>query len=202
MEFPNLGQHCSESTCRQLDFLPMKCDACGKVFCVDHFTYLKHNCDSAYKKDVQVPVCPLCSSPVPVDRRGDPPDLAVSRHMDTVCTSLTGSSSSGPATGPRRCSARGCGVRQLLLLTCERCGRSHCVSHRHPSDHGCTTRERPRPSRSQTASSAAAAAQRRFQADISEDEALARAIQASLHSETGTEVDRSQGGGRTACLLA
>lgn len=54
MEFPNLGQHCSESTCRQLDFLPMKCDACGKVFCVDHFTYLKHNCDSAYKKDVQV----------------------------------------------------------------------------------------------------------------------------------------------------
>lgn len=29
--FPELGQHCNEETCRQLDFLPFKCDGCKKV---------------------------------------------------------------------------------------------------------------------------------------------------------------------------
>lgn len=29
--FPDLGKHCSEELCHQLDFLPFKCDACSKV---------------------------------------------------------------------------------------------------------------------------------------------------------------------------
>ena len=32
----------------------------------------------------QVPVCPLCSAPVPV-ARGTVPDLAVSAHIDQAC---------------------------------------------------------------------------------------------------------------------
>lgn len=31
MEFPDLGRHCSEESCYQLDFLPFKCDGCKKV---------------------------------------------------------------------------------------------------------------------------------------------------------------------------
>ncbi|KAK9392958.1 AN1-type zinc finger protein 2A [Crotalus adamanteus] len=76
MEFPDLGQHCCEKTCRRLDFLPLKCDACKELFCKDHIVYRRHKCSSVYKKDVQVPVCPLCNTLVPV-RKGEMPDVAV-----------------------------------------------------------------------------------------------------------------------------
>lgn len=49
-------------------------------------TYTKHNCSSAYKKNVQVPVCPLCNSPVPI-QRGTLPDIAVGNHIDNDCKS-------------------------------------------------------------------------------------------------------------------
>lgn len=32
MEFPDLGKHCNEPTCKKLDFLPVKCDACGNIY--------------------------------------------------------------------------------------------------------------------------------------------------------------------------
>ena len=54
MELPHLGKHCSEKSCRQLDFLPMKCDACSEIFCKDHLQYDDHNCSSSYKKNIQV----------------------------------------------------------------------------------------------------------------------------------------------------
>ncbi|XP_070218945.1 AN1-type zinc finger protein 2A isoform X1 [Bos mutus] len=84
MEFPDLGKHCSEKTCKQLDFLPLKCDACKQDFCKDHFTYAAHKCPLAFTKDVRVPVCPLCNSPVPV-KRGEIPDVVVGAHMDGDC---------------------------------------------------------------------------------------------------------------------
>ncbi|KAJ8792739.1 hypothetical protein J1605_019559 [Eschrichtius robustus] len=84
MEFPDLGKHCSEKTCKQLDFLPLECDACKQDFCKDHFTYAAHKCPFAFKKDVQVPVCPLCNSPVPV-KKGEIPDVVVGAHMDGGC---------------------------------------------------------------------------------------------------------------------
>ena len=30
--FPDLGQHCQNPDCNQLDFLPFKCDGCQKVY--------------------------------------------------------------------------------------------------------------------------------------------------------------------------
>ncbi|XP_025939024.1 AN1-type zinc finger protein 2A isoform X3 [Apteryx rowi] len=50
MELPDLGGPCSEPACRRWDFLPLKCDACGEVFCKDHIRYDDHKCRSAYKK--------------------------------------------------------------------------------------------------------------------------------------------------------
>jgi len=134
MEFPDLGKHCSESFCRQIDFLPVNCDACQKTFCSDHFTYSKHNCPSAYKKDVQVPVCPLCSAPVPA-KRGEIPDVAVSLHIDNDCAS-------DPAVKKRkiytnRCSKKGCKVKELIPVNCDSCHLNHCLTHRHPQDHNC-----------------------------------------------------------------
>eukprot|EP00064_Thunnus_orientalis_P002488 superscaffoldBa00000184_g2495 len=86
MEFPDLGEHCSEKTCKRLDFLPMRCDACQEIFCKDHITYANHKCTSSYKKDIQVPVCPLCNIPIPI-KRGEMPDIKVGEHIDRDCKS-------------------------------------------------------------------------------------------------------------------
>ncbi len=48
--------------------------------------YVEHNCPSVYKKNVQVPVCPLCNKPVPVDK-GASPDVVVGKHIDNDCQS-------------------------------------------------------------------------------------------------------------------
>merc|ERR1712213_124917 len=84
MELPHIGDQCSEKSCRQLDFLPVKCDGCKKSFCGQHWTYEGHNCSTPRLKDVQVPVCPLCDKPVP-SKPGALPDEAVSRHLDRDC---------------------------------------------------------------------------------------------------------------------
>lgn len=125
MEFPDLGAHCSEPSCQRLDFLPLKCDACSGIFCADHVAYAQHHCGSAYQKDIQVPVCPLCNVPVPV-ARGEPPDRAVGEHIDRDCRS-------DPAQQKRkiftnRCERSGCRQREMMKLTCERCGRNFVSS--------------------------------------------------------------------------
>ncbi|XP_068102067.1 AN1-type zinc finger protein 2B isoform X2 [Hyperolius riggenbachi] len=134
MEFPDLGKHCSEATCKQLDFLPLKCDACEQIFCKDHITYVLHNCSSAYKKDVQVPVCPLCNIPIPVTR-GQAPDVVVGEHIDRDCKS-------DPAQQKRKiftnkCGRVGCKQKELMKVTCGDCLRDFCIKHRHPLDHDC-----------------------------------------------------------------
>uniref|UniRef100_A0A8C5QXU1 AN1-type domain-containing protein n=1 Tax=Leptobrachium leishanense TaxID=445787 RepID=A0A8C5QXU1_9ANUR len=140
MEFPDLGQHCSESTCKRLDFLPLKCDACGDVFCNDHVTYNQHKCSSAYKKNVQVPVCPLCLAPIPV-KRGEMPDIAVGRHIDRNCSS--DSSNRKKKIFTNKCLKAGCRKKELMKIECDLCLNNYCLSHRHPSDHNCKANSRP-----------------------------------------------------------
>lgn len=43
MEFPSSGKNCAQSSCKQLDFLPLQCE-CGQVFCSEHFPSHTHNC--------------------------------------------------------------------------------------------------------------------------------------------------------------
>nr|XP_019843835.1 PREDICTED: AN1-type zinc finger protein 2A isoform X2 [Bos indicus]XP_019843836.1 PREDICTED: AN1-type zinc finger protein 2A isoform X2 [Bos indicus] len=140
MEFPDLGKHCSEKTCKQLDFLPLKCDACKQDFCKDHFTYAAHKCPLGFTKDVRVPVCPLCNSPVPV-KRGEIPDVVVGAHMDGDCRRPPGQETVKVFTF--RCSREGCRRREMLRVACEECRGSFCLQHRHPLDHGCTRRGPP-----------------------------------------------------------
>ncbi|KAM9393260.1 AN1-type zinc finger protein 2A isoform 2-T2 [Pholidichthys leucotaenia] len=140
MEFPDLGEHCSEKTCKRLDFLPMRCDACQEIFCKDHITYANHKCTSSYKKDVQVPVCPLCNTPIPV-KRGEMPDIAVGEHIDRDCRS-------DPAQRKRKiftnkCSKGGCKQKEMIRVTCDQCHLNYCLKHRHPLDHDCKTDGKP-----------------------------------------------------------
>nr|XP_020647667.1 AN1-type zinc finger protein 2B isoform X1 [Pogona vitticeps]XP_020647673.1 AN1-type zinc finger protein 2B isoform X1 [Pogona vitticeps]XP_020647674.1 AN1-type zinc finger protein 2B isoform X1 [Pogona vitticeps]XP_020647675.1 AN1-type zinc finger protein 2B isoform X1 [Pogona vitticeps]XP_020647676.1 AN1-type zinc finger protein 2B isoform X1 [Pogona vitticeps] len=134
MEFPDLGAHCSEPSCKRLDFLPLKCDACEQLFCTDHVAYAHHSCTSAYKKDVQVPVCPLCSTPIPV-KRGEMPDIVVGAHIDQDCKS-------DPAQRKRKiftnkCQRPGCKQREMMKVLCDQCHGNFCLKHRHPLDHDC-----------------------------------------------------------------
>ncbi|XP_007467147.1 PREDICTED: AN1-type zinc finger protein 2A [Lipotes vexillifer] len=131
MEFPDLGKPCSERTCTQLGFLPLECDACKQDFCKDHFTYAAHKCPFAFKKHVQVPVCPLCNSPIPV-KTGEVPDVVVGEHMGGACKHT-------PGRGARkiftcRCSKEG---KEMLRVACAECCGSFCIQHRHPQGHGC-----------------------------------------------------------------
>ncbi|XP_051856395.1 AN1-type zinc finger protein 2A [Antechinus flavipes] len=133
MEFPDLGKHCSEKTCKQLDFLPLNCAACDKVFCKAHIQLEQHKCSAAYKKDVQVPVCPLCHVPVPV-ARGQTADVVVGQHMDKDCKY-------NPARDKKifvhRCSKEGCKKKEMFELLCDQCNDNFCIKHRHPLDHNC-----------------------------------------------------------------
>jgi len=195
MEFPHLGDQCDETNCRQLDFLPVKCDGCKKKFCSQHWTYEGHKCSSPRLKDVQVPVCPLCDQPVP-SKPGAVPDEAVSRHLDRDCQK-------DRKRNPR-CSKVKCKVRELIKVDCNQCGLNFCLKHRHPQDHECSGKSTK--AMSDAAKAAIAREERQnqnqgiakyfqrqqvvnppprpntaqIQGNLSEDEALARALQASL----------------------
>ncbi|XP_020025253.1 AN1-type zinc finger protein 2A [Castor canadensis] len=134
MEFPDLGRHCSEKTCKQLDFLPLRCDACNQDFCKDHAACAAHKCPFAFKKDVHVPVCPLCNVPIPV-KKGEIPDVIVGQHMDRDCVRHPGKQREKVFL--YRCSKEGCRKKEALQLACVQCRRNFCIGHRHPLDHGC-----------------------------------------------------------------
>lgn len=214
-EFPDLGRHCSYSECHLLDFLPVRCDACGKDFCASHFSYDSHNCESSYRKDIQVPVCPLCGKPVPVNR-GELPDRLVGLHIDTDCKSDPAKAKRGKIY-TNRCSHSGCKNRELVSIRCIDCGRNFCLKHRFASDHNCDGKATTIDGRRISPAAAAALARQKQQSvsssnckakpasasvssatfsGMSEDEALARALQASLNSNespqlTQEEIDRA-----------
>ncbi|XP_047998629.1 AN1-type zinc finger protein 2A-like isoform X2 [Leguminivora glycinivorella] len=203
MEFPHLGRNCAFSTCNRLDFLPMKCGACLESFCSDHFAYTNHDCPAPNTRDVQVPECPLCGAPVP-GKRGERPDVAVSEHIDNQCQS-------DPAKERRkkvyinRCAYKGCKTKEMVPITCGECTLNYCLKHRHTADHAC---EGPLAAKRKRAAEAAMARLQGGQAsklqfqtpvasdagrthvatlqdvqgNMSEDEALARALSLSLQS--------------------
>ncbi|XP_029433369.1 AN1-type zinc finger protein 2A [Rhinatrema bivittatum] len=135
MEFPDLGQQCSQNTCNQLDFLPLKCDACEQIFCKNHITYPQHKCTSAYKKDVQVPVCPLCNTPIAV-KRGEMPDFVVGEHIDKNCK--YNPSQYRQKIFTNKCLKTGCKKSELIKMVCDQCHQNFCIKHRHPLDHECS----------------------------------------------------------------
>lgn len=204
MEFPGLGEHCSERSCHKLDFLPVKCDACQKIFCHSHMSYLQHNCESAYKKDVQVPVCPLCNNPVPA-KRGEQPDIAVGAHIDNNCKSDT--AQNRRKVFSNRCSAKGCKIKEMIPVDCSECLLNFCLKHRHPVDHQCggksaglrrkaadaaSARQSSSPNSLKGKSKTLPPSSQRLgsktlsdvQGNLSEDEALARALAASMQESS------------------
>lgn len=196
MELPHLGKHCSEKYCHKLDFLPMKCDACGEIFCVEHYRYTSHSCPSAYKKDFQVPICPLCSEPVPTPRDVQP-DVTVGAHIDQFCKSEK------KKIFTNRCTFKNCKKKELIPVSCGICKQNFCLKHRHTTDHACQgataaavapksslaaqaailRNQRQQTSRTQVPQRSSGVHLAAVQGNLSEDEALARALALSLQEE-------------------
>ncbi|XP_073253782.1 AN1-type zinc finger protein 2B-like isoform X3 [Porites lutea] len=110
MEFPHLGTNCALTTCKQLDFLPLKCDACSKLFCKEHIKYTEHSCENSYKK--------------------------VGEHIDRDCQSDPALAKRKAYLN--RCSLKGCKQKELIPVRCDSCRQNFCLKHRHEQDHNCS----------------------------------------------------------------
>ncbi|KAA8518182.1 hypothetical protein F0562_015656 [Nyssa sinensis] len=132
--FPNLGKHCSVDECKQIDFLPFTCDCCHQVFCLEHRSYIKHQCPKANKRDVTVVICPLCAKGVRLVPDEDP-NITWELHVNTDCDP----SNYEKATKKKKCPVRGC--REILAFSntirCRDCTIEHCLKHRFGPDHSC-----------------------------------------------------------------
>lgn len=139
-EFPDLGKHCSVEECKQIDFLPFTCDRCRQVYCLDHRSYIKHNCPKADKKDVTVVICPLCAKGVRLNPDEDP-NISWEAHVSTDCNP----SNYEKVTKKKKCPVPGC--KELLTFSntirCRDCTKDHCLKHRFGLDHKCPGPKKP-----------------------------------------------------------
>ncbi|CAG9859135.1 unnamed protein product [Phyllotreta striolata] len=197
MELPHLGQHCSKPDCRKLDFLPVKCQACGCLFCPAHFDYSSHDCPEVYKLNNRVPVCPLCEQPVPI-KQGELPDYVVGLHIDNDCQS-------DPARKRRKiftnkCHFDRCKTKEIVPVICQQCLRNYCLKHRLPADHRCPGSNAGNPVKGKensmkggenSISGPRNSNVKGRQSQLDEDEDLARAISLSLNHQENTSRGRS-----------
>lgn len=137
MEFPDVGKNCSLESCNKFDFLPVKCDACSKFFCLEHMKYADHNCSEGNARDVQVSVCPLCNKLIPY-RPGEHPDEILDAHLDADCQGVPADDKN--KTYVYKCSTKGCKRKEFVEFLCSRCHNNFCVRHRHPTDHQCSSK--------------------------------------------------------------
>ncbi|KAF9943059.1 zinc finger, AN1-type domain [Mortierella alpina] len=139
MELPSIGKHCSDSTCSQLDFLPFSCQYCKQIFCQDHWRLEGHVCpkrDEATQQDQRVPICPLCSKPVPV-KKGEDPNLRMEQHISAGCPEPATTTSKPIYTNS--CHFKACKNRSAIPIVCQKCRLNYCLKHRLEGDHACAS---------------------------------------------------------------
>ncbi|XP_021800135.1 zinc finger AN1 and C2H2 domain-containing stress-associated protein 11-like [Prunus avium] len=139
-EFPDLGRHCYVADCQQIDFLPFTCDSCHQVFCLEHRSYIKHNCPKADRQNVTVVICPLCAKGVHLIPDEDA-NITWERHVNTECDP----SNYEKATKKKKCPVHGC--KEILTFSntikCRDCMADHCLKHRFGPDHKCPGPKKP-----------------------------------------------------------
>jgi predicted nucleic acid binding AN1-type Zn finger protein len=132
MEFVELGKFCSLPTCRQKDFLPFTCPACGIVTCREHSSYDNHSCPK--RPDATVVKCTSCSQFIPI-KLGQSPEVQIKLHLDRGCAKNSIRSS-------KKCTVKNCRSKPLAgqIIQCTKCHHKVCLRHRFPDDHQCTLR--------------------------------------------------------------
>ncbi|GAA5906027.1 AN1-type zinc finger protein [Sporobolomyces salmoneus] len=139
--FLEIGRHCSEDSCRQLDFLPFKCPSCSLPFCSTHWRPPSgHSCPSYDPTvyDNRVPSCPLCSSPVPPrsSHASEDPNLSMDHHLEYDCVVLHPDKKKQKKPS-NECQVQKCKTKLVVEIRCEKCKGRFCPSHRFERDHKC-----------------------------------------------------------------
>ncbi len=143
-----VGRHCSEPSCHQLDFLPHLCHKCGQYYCLDHFQLTRHKCVEPLESVNTMPTCPLCNKDIKVPRNASK-DEYVDRHIASGCTEHLLALTAQEKEARRQawhCDAGFCSNTKdkLSTLTCPQCHGTFCLKHRFPSDHRCEDQQRER----------------------------------------------------------
>ncbi|XP_022884072.1 zinc finger AN1 domain-containing stress-associated protein 12 [Olea europaea var. sylvestris] len=131
--FPDLGRHCQNLDCHQLDFLPFTCNACNKVFCLEHRSYKSHACPKSDVNSRKVVVCEICSASIETTGHdGEDEKNILERHGKSG--DCDPKKKKKPACPVRRC-------KEVLTFsntaTCKICQIKVCLKHRFPADHAC-----------------------------------------------------------------
>lgn len=132
MEFGHIGKHCSEPSCRTLDFLPFTCSGCGNVYCLDHRTAKAHNCSHKITEDERkLHTCPLCDTPLTILKDQDINEI-VELHIQRGCKS-----EQEERRASKKCSVKGCKTIELVPIVCQGCQKQFCLKHRFDVEHNC-----------------------------------------------------------------
>eukprot|EP00038_Savillea_parva_P008312 m.176136 g.176136 ORF g.176136 m.176136 type:complete len:191 (-) comp14116_c0_seq1:112-684(-) len=119
------GHHCT--TCRELDFLAVRC-ACDAWFCHNDFFQHRTQCSVAVAKMRQPRPTPSTAHTGSADSNG-----------------TTTKAHTKPSASKRKARCKHTGCRKpigLVSHTCSQCEHSFCMTHRHASDHDCGTLQR------------------------------------------------------------
>jgi len=137
MEFQNVGKHCSESTCRQQDFLPFTCNFCNKTFCLDHRDVKSHACPKGHSGDTRAIICPVCSKTLNFDAGSTTGDEHWNMHFATECKPENYGKAKSDKS--KTCETKGCREKLTAINTykCKTCRRELCLKHRFEDQHEC-----------------------------------------------------------------
>ncbi|KAK4554480.1 hypothetical protein LTR86_008334 [Recurvomyces mirabilis] len=118
-EVEAIGARCQMPFCRQLDFLPFKCESCKGKFCLDHRTESSHECTHKgewARRRAQSQQIPPSQAYTPSPK----PNILSHEQQcaDPSCKTLI---NTPLVTG----------------VHCEKCNRSYCLKHRLTYEHHC-----------------------------------------------------------------
>lgn len=131
LEHHDLGEHCSMPGCNQKDFLPFTCDVCSRKLCLQHRSYLNHQCSGVGSKNITSIACPICEKTIKFNKTENI-DMLWENHYLNECTKKA-----AKPIDPKTCPM--CNIKMGLtnLFHCKLCNTDLCLSHRSPDDHNC-----------------------------------------------------------------
>lgn len=135
MDFADLGGFCSYYLCGRQDYLPFKCDdGCGQIFCLEHRTQTSHECKTLSETNQ--------TNDKPSAQQQNPSSASKGTHPATSTKT-----SVEPSNVLHRCQAtvtmstmtKRCKTKDYDPLLCPGCKLHHCLAHRFPQDHNCSS---------------------------------------------------------------